>query len=181
MNDELERFVKENRDAFDDKEPSEKIWNEVSRSIKTGKKTTLWNSVVIWRAAAMLFMALSVYLLIPKTNNITKQREATLNEFADVEQFYIAQISEKTALIQELHKTEGLNGFTHDFKQLEAMYMVLKEEMKRSPNQKVKDALVLNLLVRIDLLNQQLHHLENDDHTTQEDTDNGKSKPSKNV
>jgi hypothetical protein len=38
--------------------------------------------------------------------------------------------------------------------------MELKEEMKTSPSQKVKDALVLNLLVRIDLLNQQLHKLE---------------------
>jgi hypothetical protein len=40
------------------------------------------------------------------------------------------------------------------------MYMVLKEEMKASPSEKVKDALVLNLLVRIDLLNQRLHKLE---------------------
>jgi hypothetical protein len=40
------------------------------------------------------------------------------------------------------------------------MYHVLKEEMKSHPSQKVKDALVLNLLVRIDLLNQQLHKIE---------------------
>jgi hypothetical protein len=40
------------------------------------------------------------------------------------------------------------------------MYMVLKEEMKSRPSQKVQDALVLNLLVRIDLLNQQLYKLE---------------------
>jgi hypothetical protein len=53
-----------------------------------------------------------------------------------------------------------LNGFTQDFQQLEAMYLVLKEEMHTHPSQKVKDALVLNLLVRIDLLNQQLHSLE---------------------
>jgi hypothetical protein len=63
-------------------------------------------------------------------------------------------------MIDEFQKSEGLNGFTHDFQQLEAMYMVLKEEMKTTPSQKVKDALVLNLLVRIDLLNQQLHKLE---------------------
>ena len=40
------------------------------------------------------------------------------------------------------------------------MYQVLKEEMKIHPGQKVKDALVLNLLIRIDLLNQQLHKIE---------------------
>lgn len=35
------------------------------------------------------------------------------------------------------------------------MYQVLNEEMKTRPTEKVKDALILNLLVRIDLLNQQ--------------------------
>jgi hypothetical protein len=40
------------------------------------------------------------------------------------------------------------------------MYQVLKEEMKIHPSQKVKDALVLNLLVQIDLLNQELHKIE---------------------
>ena len=97
-------------------------------------------------------------LLIPK-NQLPRQ-QSVLNEFTDVEQFYIEQISEKTALIEEFRRSEGLNGFTNDFKQLEAMYLVLKEEMKTRPSQKVKDALVLNLLVRIDLLNQQLHKLE---------------------
>ena len=85
-----------------------------------------------------------------------------MKEFTDVETFYIQQISEKTELIDEFQRQEGLNGFTRDFQQLEAMYLVLKEEMKSRPSQKVKDALVLNLLVRIDLLNQQLHKLEKD-------------------
>ncbi|HEY8512429.1 MAG TPA: hypothetical protein VIL31_10755, partial [Cyclobacteriaceae bacterium] len=56
---------------------------------------------------------------------------------------------------------EGLNGFTQDLYQLEAMYLVLKEEMERNPSAKVRDALVLNLLVRIDLLTQQLQKLDN--------------------
>jgi hypothetical protein len=63
-------------------------------------------------------------------------------------------------MISTFKRNEGLNGFTRDFEQLEAMYMVLREEMKTRPSEKVKDALVLNLLVRIDLLNQQLHKLE---------------------
>ena len=70
------------------------------------------------------------------------------------------EISEKVELIDGFQKNEGLNGFTQDFQQLEAMYMILKEEMKSRPSQKVKDALVLNLLVRINLLNQQLFKLD---------------------
>ena len=83
-----------------------------------------------------------------------------MSEFTDVEKFYVQQISEKVQLIDGFDKGEGFNGFTIDFQQLEAMYNVLKEEMKVRPSQKVKDAMVLNLLVQIDLLNQHLHKLE---------------------
>jgi hypothetical protein len=159
MKDRLEDFIRDNRAAFDDKEPSEKVWTGVNASLGL-RPTSVWNSVVLWRAAAVIFMVLCGYLLIPKTaeNSVAKDNSST--EFDDVEAYYFKQISEKVEMIDEFQKSEGLNGFTHDFQQLEAMYMVLKEEMKTSPSQKVKDALVLNLLVRIDLLNQQLHKLE---------------------
>lgn len=170
MKDELEDFIRNNREAFDDKEPSEKVWRNVSASLGL-RRTSVWNSLTMWRAAAVIFMVLSGYLLIPKTpgatsagDSIAANKSATKDkssaEFDDVERFYFRQISEKVEMIDEFQKSEGLNGFTHDFQQLEAMYNVLKEEMKTSPSQKVKDALVLNLLVRIDLLNQQLHKLE---------------------
>lgn len=169
MKDELEDFIRNNRGAFDDKEPSEKVWRNVSASLGM-RRTSVWNSVTLWRAAAVIFMALSGYLLIPKSPSHKSDNSIAVNnpalkdksstEFDDVEAFYFQQISEKVEMIDEFQKSEGLNGFTHDFQQLEAMYNVLKEEMKTSPSQKVKDALVLNLLVRIDLLNQQLHKLE---------------------
>lgn len=168
MKSKLEDFIKNNRSAFDDKEPSEKIWRNVDASLQVNKRS-LWNSVTIWRAAAILFMGLSIYLLIPKNQVNTIAQQETLQEFNDVEEFYIQQISDKVRLIDEFERMEGLNGFTNDFRQLEAMYSVLKEEMKVSPSKKVKDALVLNLLVRIDLLNQQLHKLESGEYKDSKD------------
>lgn len=165
MKDKLEDFVHQNREAFDDLEPSDRVWKNIEGTVALKKTTSLWNSVMIWRAAAIIFMALSVYLIIPKISSqtvISQKEKVVLKEFNDVESFYVKQISEKVELIDEFQRNEGLNGFTQDFQQLEAMYMVLKEEMRARPSQKVKDALVLNLLVRIDLLNQQLHKLENE-------------------
>lgn len=159
MKDQLEDFVRKNREGFDDKEPSEKVWSRIDSTLFQKKNPGLWNSVVLWRAAAVIFMVLSIYLFVGKMSPAPRNTTA-LNEFSDVERYYIEQISHKTQLIEEFQKNEGLNGFTHDFQQLEAMYMVLKEEMKNRPSQKVKDALVLNLLVRIDLLNQQLQRLD---------------------
>lgn len=160
MSDQLEDFVRQNRSAFDDKEPSEKVWKNVESSLQLKPKASLWNSVALWRAAAVIFMAITAFLLIPKNTDQLRHDTAALNEFTDVEAFYTRQISDKVDMIGSFKRNEGLNGFTRDFEQLEAMYTVLKEEMKTRPTSKVKDALVLNLLVRIDLLNQQLHKLE---------------------
>jgi hypothetical protein len=179
MKNRIEDFVRSNREAFDHKEPSGKVWKNIENAVAFTRTNSIWNSVGLWRAAAVLFMAVSLYLGIQRSG-FPKQQDLALKEFADVEQFYVQQISEKTDLIQEFQRNEGLNGFTHDFQQLESMYMVLKEEMKNRPSQKVKDALVLNLLVRIDLLNQHLHKLE--EQVQPEESGSGeKEKSSKNV
>jgi hypothetical protein len=164
MKDQLENFIHQNRQDFDDKEPSEKAWKNIEASINFSSRSW-WNSVGLWRAAAVIFMVLSVYLIIPKPVIKTKATELAASEFNDVEAFYFQQISEKVDLIDGFKKNEGLNGFTQDFKQLEAMYTILKEEIKTRPSQKVKDALVLNLLVRINLLNQQLYKLDKEFNT----------------
>jgi hypothetical protein len=159
MKDQLDDFIRKNRPGFDDKEPSEKVWKNIQASMNFSSRG-LWNSVVLWRAAAVVFMVISAYLMVPKQILKPQTSDVAASEFNDVEAFYFRQISEKVELIDGFQRNDGLNGFTQDFKQLEAMYMILKEEMKLSPSQKVKDALVLNLLVRINLLNQQLSRLD---------------------
>lgn len=158
MKDQLEDFVRQNREEFDDRKPSPRVWKSIETAL--GFRGRSWKQPLIWwRAAAIFFMALSAYLMVPKEQMMMENVQA-MKEFSDVEAFYVQQISNKVELIDEFSGNDGLNGFTHDFQQLEAMYLVLKEEMKSRPSQKVKDALVLNLLVRIDLLNQHLQRLE---------------------
>jgi uncharacterized protein YfkK (UPF0435 family) len=164
MKDQLEEFIKKNRSQFDDREPSAQVWMGVKEAITPS--ISLWNSVMVWRAAAVIFMALSLYLLIPKNDNVqlanANAEENVLTDFQDVEKFYVTEISNKVSMINGFDvDNEGLNGYTQNFQQLEAMYMVLKEEMKTSPSVKVKEALVLNLLIQIDLLNKQLDKLDN--------------------
>lgn len=160
MKDQLEDFVRQNKEAFDDKEPSERVWGSISA--KLFNTQTLWNSLVLWRAAAIVLLGLCVYLLIPRLSE-NREKNLALTEFKDIETFYFSQIAEKVDQIEDYKGQEGMNGFTSDFQQLEAMYHVLKEEMKTRPSQKVKDALVLNLLIRIDLLNQQLHKIDTEE------------------
>lgn len=165
MKDQLEDFVRQNKEAFDDKEPSARVWSAISN--KLFNVDSLWNSLTLWRAAAVVLLGLCVYLLIPRLSE-NREKNLALTEFKDIETFYFSQIAEKVDQIEGYKGQEGMNGFTSDFQQLEAMYHVLKEEMKTRPSQKVKDALVLNLLIRIDLLNQQLHKIDKEEKIEEE-------------
>jgi hypothetical protein len=168
----LDDFIKNNREAFDDKEAPAGAWTNIAHAMGF-QQQTLWNSVTIWRAAAVFFMIATAALLVvgQRSSGSSKSEKAiAATEFSDVEKFYVKQISEKVRLIDKFQQNEGLNGFTQDFQQLEAMYTVLKDQMKSSPSEKVKDALILNLLVRIDLLNQRLHKLEKEDKSKESNT-----------
>lgn len=160
MKDSLKDFIHQNREGFDDKVPGEKVWKKISSSLP--KTISLWNSVSVWRAAAILFLGLATYFFVTdRQSGIQRKEVAKLQvEFSDIEVFYSSEIAEKVALIHNFDESHESDSFTQDFHKLDAMYQVLKEQMKIQPNQKIKDALVLNILVRIDLLNQQIYKLE---------------------
>jgi hypothetical protein len=159
--DSLKKFVEENKEAFYHRDPSEVLWDRIKDHLPV-KEISLWNNTMIWRVAAMLFLGLSIYLFA--TQNVVKtpnQESAKLQgEFSDLESFYSEQILEKVELINHIQNFNDQEKFTQDLEKLEAMYLVLKEQMKINPTEKVKDALILNFLVRMDLLNQQIKNIE---------------------
>jgi len=156
----LKDFFGAHRDEFDNRVPSERVWKRIQRVLFGSPSVSLWNSVVVWRVAALLMLGLSVYLMaVPRLSETRTPDLAAQQEFRDVESYYSAQIIQKVSLIRKDAGFEN-DSFSQDLEKLDAMYSVLMEEMKKHPSQKVKDALVLNMLVRIDLLNQEIQRLE---------------------
>lgn len=165
MNDPLKEYIQKNREAFDTRLPSDKVWKSIASSLPEMKQHTLWNSLVMWRIASVLFLSLSVYFFATRQVSTVKKSEVVKmqTEFTDQELFYNNEIAEKVAFIEDFSDSEEHKRFAQDFKKLDAMYQVLGEEMKAKPSEKVRDALILNMLVRIDLLNQQIKRLEDAD------------------
>jgi hypothetical protein len=163
MKDSLKDFVDRNRDGFDNRQPQEVAWKKIENNLPR-KQVSLWNSVSLWRAAAILLLGVSAYLFfVPQEFKRDRREIAQIKgDFKDLELFYGNQIVEKKELVNQFQLETGLteDEVTQNLQKLEAMYQVLKEQMEKRPTQDVKDALVLNLLVRIDLLNQQLHKLD---------------------
>lgn len=173
MKDSLKEFMDANRDGFDNKQPNQSAWTKIEAGLSSNK-TIWWNSVSIWRAAAIILLGISSYLLISRTAPINKTNRQLATEFKDLDAFYSNQIIEKAELVSQFQIEQGETDdeVTQNIQKLEAMYQVLKTEMRQRPSQDVKDALVLNLLVRIDLLNQQLNKL---DRREEDSKDNSKS------
>lgn len=171
MRDSLKDFINNNREAFDDKEPDNSVWEKISSSLPGMRQRSLWNSVGVWRAAAVVFMGLSALLFFSNIEKPAEKQQASRlqGEFQDIESYYVDEIAKKVALIDHFDDTFGNDQFTQDFEKLDAMYQVLRDEMKTRPTEKVRDALILNILVRIDLLNQQIKKLE--DENTQRKVD----------
>ncbi|MCX8491003.1 MAG: hypothetical protein ORN54_08045 [Cyclobacteriaceae bacterium] len=163
MKDSLKEFVSQNRDGFDSQVPPNGVWQQIERHLPT-KSVTLWNSVVVWRAAAIFLFGVAVVAIFSSRDfkNDRGNRAKLQGEFIDLESYYSSQITEKKLLVNQFQLDTGLteDEVTQNLQKLEAMYQVLKLEMEERPSEDVKDALVLNLIVRIDLLNQQLHKLD---------------------
>ncbi len=160
MDDSLGEFVKKNKDEFDDKEPSARVWKEIENRLPLAKHVSSWNSVAVWRAAALAFLCLSLYTFFTRPSGKPSMNAYQSADFRDLETFYSGQIQEKVEFINSFETGNEKDQLDQDFQKLDAMYQVLSEEMKLRPSEKVKDAMVLNLLVRIDLLNQQIKKLE---------------------
>jgi len=169
MKDSLKKFINEHRGEFDDKHPSERTWSKIESRLP-GKRITLWSNVHVWRAAAVLFLTLSVYLMVSRNDNqsIGADRSKLQVEFIDLENFYNGQIADKVALISNIQEFNEDDSFAQDLEKLDAMYQVLREQMKAHPSEKIKDALILNMLVRIDLLNQQIKSLEDSEKNSED-------------
>jgi hypothetical protein len=152
MKDTLKDFVDQNRDEFDHSLPTRSTWRKIESGLPADPHS-LWNSISLWRAAAIVLLGLTAFLAI---------KENVKGDFRDLEIFYSDQILQKKELVNQYQTETGLteDEVTQNIQKLEAMYQVLKAEMEKRPSQDVKDALVLNLLVRIDLLNQQLNKLD---------------------
>ncbi len=175
MKDSLKDFVDQHREGFDDRLPRETSWRKIENNL-SNRSVPLWNSITVWRVAAILLFGVTSYLFLSqKYVRPNRTEEAQLQgEFVDLESFYSIQLLEKKELITRYQSETGLNEdeVTQNLQKLEAMYQVLKKEMKNSPSQDVKDALVLNLLIRMDLLNQQLKKLDRRDENNKFETIN---------
>ena len=159
----LEKFIKSNREQFDTKEPREKLWTQIDTELNGGKADYGW----LWKAAVVVLLAVCGYLVWERSAHQTIDTavasELQLDtEFIETELYYTQLISQKTLVLEEydIEDQEVKEAFKNDLLSLDSSYQELKQEFVDTNNEAVLDALISNLEVRMELLNQQLMILD---------------------
>ena len=166
--DKLEKFIKENRAAFDDKRPPEDAWHNINDQLDNNETRTVPISTYIWRAAAIVLFAAVIWLLVDRSESVDTFAGAngfiSDNEIAfnDVEAYYIKEIETKQSLIVQFvaDNPELDKDLLVEIDQLDSTYQMLKSAAEVGQSERIIDAMVLNLQMRIDIVNQQLEVLE---------------------
>ncbi|MET4083326.1 hypothetical protein ABIB40_003295 [Pedobacter sp. UYP30] len=160
MIDELENFIKTNRKAFNDGEPSGEVWAKIAINLqrKRAKRST---RLLTWLGgiAAVLTLSAMALLYIPKFINADGTSGNVNSEIANKETKYRSLIIEKkdSLAIFASSNPDLYRRFTADLFKLDEEYIRLKDELQSTPNRPViLEAMIKNREIQLKLLKQQL-------------------------
>ena len=178
MSSRLEQFIRDNREQFDSEEPNSEIFSKLQKQLQhptKNNKITRINLIRLSVAAAIIVVAglLTFFLITKKETPLsvakTQQentQDAASNMIEEIDPAYAKEVYHFTQIIElkqdELKKISNENPelyreFIYDINQLDSSYNALKKELPENPNrEQLLEAMIQNLRLQADLLNQQL-------------------------
>lgn len=187
MSSRLEQFMRDHRDEFDTDEPAPQVWKKLEQELvpvpeKKGKLLTM--TIVRWSAAAAILVlaGLGVFHLfnpggststdgpkVVKEEGTTRQDQGD-ELLKDIDPTYAKEVYHFTQLIElkqsELKQIEKDNPalyqqFLGDITKLDSSYKALKNELPKNANrEQLLEAMIQNLRLQTELLNQQLQIIQ---------------------
>ncbi|WP_234736559.1 hypothetical protein [Tellurirhabdus bombi] len=168
----LERFIRDNREDFDVLEPRADLWGAIEQGMGhkpqrrwlNSRSSASWSTRAVWQVAASVVLLIGLAAGFMYFNNqygFTKQPEMVALAPAYAGQFkqYVRLIDEKRIELQNLTASNPAlyKEFATELTELEKNYTNLKKDLPKAPNQEALiQAMVQNLQLQIDMLNQQL-------------------------
>lgn len=161
MGDKLEQFIQNNQHRLDTEEPGERIWEKIDGDLRV-KPESKRSWQVYWKVAAMVFLVSTVVLLIDKFNPEKVSETAELSEFIQAENFYTSLIAERKVQIETYDSHGSLyREFLDDMNELDDLYLELRASFEHTHgDQKLMDAMISNLRLRMKILDRQIEILE---------------------
>ncbi|MCG6186632.1 hypothetical protein [Maribellus maritimus] len=164
--DRLEEFVKNNREEFDQFEPSARVWKNINQASHQPKMRRL--NTPLLRVAAVLVLAVIFTVTLYRTNIFTqgnyarKIKDPELRELVEAEAYYAHQVNGKLKEIKKCYYTnpELKSEIETDLTELEQMYNVLKGDLRENiSNKAVIEAMIDNNRTRLKLVDEVLEQI----------------------
>jgi RNAse (barnase) inhibitor barstar len=182
----LERYIRDNREAFDDKEPSDALWDKISSNVFNAQNDTdIGQPKIIhkdfqnggyfrhfeglnWRMAASILLFVGLGYVVYNFNEqyqVTSQPTIVLASPTMAKQVgqYTTLVENKRIELKKLteNNPDLYNQFAQELDVLEKSYQNLKADLPKNQNQETLiSAMIQNLQLQIDVLNQQLQIIE---------------------
>lgn len=167
MDDKLEKYIKNHRDEMDDKNPRIDLWRDIEKElVPKSHPKSMARTHIYWRAAAVFLLLITSWLAYEKINHgfqgaSSREMVAVSEELLEAETFYTKLIDQKRSEINQWNNKFGYGTeFENEIDVLDSMYVVLKKEMRHGNKEEMANAMILNLQIRVDILNQQIKILE---------------------
>jgi len=171
MSKRLEDFIKTNRDEFDDLEPSADLWARIEKhlpeqeGVLKKQRTKTFSLGFVLRVAATVIVVMcigfAVYLRKEKRTGVDL---AAINPvYAEQQLQYTSLIESKRAELKTFSKSDPqlYKEFSAEIAKMDSTYKKLNNDLAGSPNQeRVLHAMIRNLQIQTQVLNQQLSVIE---------------------
>ena len=156
--DKLESYIRHNRESIDQLNPPESVWGKIEDRIQTVRRKS---RMIYWQAAAVIFFALSIGLLVKnyQTSNELSYYVLNTSEFSNTEEYYFNIIQDKESLLTSslVDYPDLALDFRNDLNELSKNYQKLKKEFENNKSNEVLNALIKNLQLQQELLSNQLN------------------------
>jgi len=162
--DQLEKFVLDNKDEFDDLEPSEDLFKELATPEKKIVQLRSWKLIVRVAAAIVIFslgFTLNEFVsndnnrTLTQDNNINMENDSLRMAFNEMQFYYTSQIDNVTNEILKLSNSdEGISDeLDIQMKEFNTIFEELRNDLKDQANdEEVIEAMILNYRMKLRLL-----------------------------
>ena len=158
----LEEFVKANREEFDDIVPSPELWSRIERELPLQfahqkKNERSFSLGFVLRVAASVIVVMGVsFVIYMRSSNKSEVNYASINPvYAQQQTRYVTLIANKRTELKTISQSdpELYKEFSAETAKMDSVYKKLRSEL-------VLRAMIRNLEVQTEVLNQQLNVIE---------------------
>jgi len=170
MSKRLEEFIKANHDEFDDLEPSAGLWNKIEEKLPNefnskGNEKKTFSLGFVMRIAATIIVVMSIgFVFYLRNEKSGKINLAAINPaYAQQQKHYASLVSNKLNELKTLSKSDPqlYKEFSTEIAKMDSTYKKLNNDLATSPNREaVLLAMIRNLQIQAEVLNQQLNVIE---------------------